>query len=506
MLPAEYLDPQTPAEVDVAHRRAAPMEDPTLGEPLGAAGPDVPAVPASPAHGLVALGDSLTHGMTSGAVFRTSLSWPAIAARCLGVELTVPSYGGPLGGLPLNVEGLLHRLQDKLGDRLGVVDVLQLPVLLHALADDNEEFWEGGGVGPALVRHHNVGVYGLDVRDALDYTAGVAARRLLDDPPHDDLLGAIPDHDTDIAVRSVLGAFGDDAAQVDAAAWHGAHGGIETLVVALGANNALRSVVDKSVRWSGEGYDRLVAKDAYTVWRPSHFAAEYARLVARISTIPARRVVLATVPHVTVAPIATGINPLRPGRKWRPGSRYFPVYVDPWIDEESFRPTRHRHLTHQQARAVDSAVDQYNATIADAVRTARRQGRDWYLLDLCGLLDSLARRRFADDPDSARRNGVAPRALPEPLADLDTRFFRSDRTGRLQGGLFGLDGVHPTTCGYGLVADAFLDVLRGAGRAADPVDFAALRAADTLNTDPPALMTSALELLSPILTRLMSRR
>ena len=84
--------------------------------------------------------------------------------------------------------------------------------------------------------------------------------------------------------------------------------------------------------------------------------------------------ILATVPHVTIAPFAKGVNPDDPGEKWRPGSRYFPYYTDPWIDEGSFRPSKHRHLTHQQARAIDSAIDQYNATICDAVRARAARG------------------------------------------------------------------------------------------------------------------------------------
>ena len=78
----------------------------------------------------------------------------------------------------------------------------------------------------------------------------------------------------------------------------------------------------------------------------------------------------------------------------------------------SFRPSKHRHLTHQQARAIDSAIDQYNTTITSAVRQARTEGRDWYVMDLCGLLDSLAYRRFDDDPLAAKRNDWVPYVLP----------------------------------------------------------------------------------------------
>src|SRR5690606_31253239 len=156
--------------------------------------------------------------------------------------------------------------------------------------------------------------------------------------------------------------------------------------------------VDKRVVWSGDGFADLDRKEAFTVWRPTHFAAEYAELMRALEGISARRVVLATVPHVTIAPIAKGVNPQDPGRKWRPGSRYFPFYTDPWVEEERFDPAKHRHLTHQQARAVDSAIDQFNDAIADAVRHARGRGRDRYLVDLCGVLAGLAFRRFVADP------------------------------------------------------------------------------------------------------------
>ena len=126
-----------------------------------------------------------------------------------------------------------------------------------------------------------------------------------------------------------------------------------------GANNALRSVVEKN-RPGPNRNPRLDGKGAYTVWNPVHFPPEYGRLVARAAADRAHRVLLATVPHVTVAPIANGVNPDGPG-KWRNGSRYFPYYTDPWIAEADFRPDKHRHLTHQQARAIDSAIDQFNA-------------------------------------------------------------------------------------------------------------------------------------------------
>jgi hypothetical protein len=222
-------------------------------------------------------------------------------------------------------------------------------------------------------------------------------------------------------------------------------------------------------------------------------------LVKALRVIKANRVILATVPHVTVPPIANGVNPANPGKKWREGSRYFPYYTDPWVDEKRFRPDKDRNITHQQARAIDSAIDQYNETICSAVTTARQDGRNWFVLDVCGILDALAERRYITDPAAAERNDWHRYVLPPPIADLTTRFFLSNAKGRIQGGLFGLDAIHPTTSGYGIIAEAVLDILRGDGVPAQPVDFGALLTRDILNSNPPALVQQLFQFASPFL-------
>lgn len=167
----------------------------------------------------------------------------------------------------------------------------------------------------------------------------------------------------------------------------------------LGANNALRTVVDLEVRWSRDDFRDLDAKKNYTVWCPSHFAAEFAEIVAAVKNIEARHVIFATVPHVTIPPISRGI-----GRKVEPGSQYFPHYTRPWISEQDFKSGEDKCITGRQARAIDVAIDMYNETIEAAVLDARRgtdgEPRDWYLLDAAGLLDRMATRRYIEDPDA----------------------------------------------------------------------------------------------------------
>jgi hypothetical protein len=137
-LPPEYLDSATPSDVEVTDRVRLRYPDPTLRLEVPAA------AEAAAGHPLVTVGDSLTHGMSSGAVFDTRLSWPAIVARSLRVDLSMPDYAGPLGGIPFNIEGLLRGLQDEFGDRLSGLELLKLPLTLQRLADSNEDYWERG--------------------------------------------------------------------------------------------------------------------------------------------------------------------------------------------------------------------------------------------------------------------------------------------------------------------------------------------------------------------------
>src|SRR3546814_996475 len=157
----------------------------------------------------------------------------------------------------------------------------------------------------------------------------------------------------------------------DAAAELGKEG-IETLIVFLGANNALRTVTELRVEWSGNNFRDPVGKRDYTVWRPEHFASEYAEVLAAIRKINAQHVILCTVPHVTIAPIAHGL-----GGKIEIGSRYFPYYARPWVRDTDFDPQRDQHITGAQAWAVDTAIDMYNDGIEQAVANARRVGKDW---------------------------------------------------------------------------------------------------------------------------------
>lgn len=512
-VPNAKLDSATPSDVRITEQPRVPVSDPTLGVPVTTAWQGRP----RPNNRLVTIGDSLTHGFQSGAVFNTDLSYPAIIAYELGWygSFRFPTYNGA-GGIPLNIELLLRDLEQRYGQKVDWWEVPLALFRLRQLMDEIEDYWERGPGShhPVVTRiNHNLGVYGWDMGDALVKTAKSSLETI--GTPKDDPIIQVTQNNGERAALRVLPSSSDAARRMtvfDAAAALGKdvgggdpEYGIETLIIFLGSNNALPAVTQLKIVWSGAGYDDPARKNEFTVWRPTHFAAELAQMAGRVRAIKARHVIWCTVPHVTVAPIARGL-----GTKVEPGSRYFPYYSRPWIADKSFDPQRDPHITSQQARAVDSAIDQYNDSIADLVREERRAGRDWYVVDIAGVLDRFAARRYMEDL-RARPDWWSPYPLPAALQALrpvpDARFLTSDGEKRATGGLFSLDGVHPTTIGYGIVAQEIINVMQRAGvqfmrpdgRTPRPgpvtVDFARLIQRDTLLHRPPANLTAGLGII-----------
>ena len=113
----------------------------------------------------------------------------------------------------------------------------------------------------------------------------------------------------------------------------------------------------------------------------------------------------------------------------------------------------------QSASELDSTIAEYNKTIKRIVTAYNRKSRDtegpkveYFLVDIC---DQLLRLAFK------RNHGKPTYELPQEIIDLNMRLGRTvdtvsytvDRTGRMSGGgVFSLDGVHPTAFGHGLIA------------------------------------------------------
>ncbi len=210
-----------------------------------------------------------------------------------------------------------------------------------------------------------------------------------------------------------------------------------------------------------------------------------AELAVQLGTVRTQRLVWGTIPPPSALPLVRGIDWVSDG--------YYRFYARPW-SRARFNPRHSPHLTGGEMRAVDGAVEVYNAAVVAAVERARANGHDWRVADVAGLYRRVA-VLTGDDPD---RKAFLPPALARLKPEYSGRFFVSDDLGRLEGGFFSLDGVSPTGVGQGLIAREYLRALADPAAAVPvpKVDFDALLPRDDLMRNPPALTRATVSVLA----------
>lgn len=452
---------------------------------------------------LAVLGDSLSQGFMSGAIYRPDLSYPVFLSWCLG-ERDLFSYQtfSQEFGLPLNLEVLLRQLTNRFGGKIFPGKMLPLTKFALGFAENVEGFWDHKGrylTNLQTLPFSNQSVWGYRVEDADSLTVEIANDFLGQYPPQGghffrDL--QIPFYTTAKMTLNPLGTKqGEKMTQLDNLRLLASQRGIENLVFWLGANNALGAVARLKIKLStSEVITNFHHQTNANLYHPEHFEFIYRRVADKLQSLGAERVFVATIPYVTVPPITRGVSfnqfNLCP-------DGYYEYYTRPWIWDDEFNPKKHPYLTGKEAKMIDSYIDQYNEIIK---RIAVWKG--WYVVELGQLLSKLAYRRQRGEVETVLPRGLGSALARNPLTAylvdeqgkvaLDTRYLEIRLTPSpqiIKGGLFSLDGVHPTTIGYGIIADAFLKVMAQAGvevKTELPWDF--IVASDQLITNPPTML------------------
>jgi len=438
---------------------------------------------------LVAIGDSLTQGFTSLAIQQTQHGYPALIADAMGLgrrKFRLPDFRGK-GGLPLNIEYLARRLEATHGGDLSLFDWITAVFRMEDILDEVEAYWETGkGAQPVAAElYHNLASWGFEVGDAYTLSARMCEQAVAKQRPD---LNPVPSEARLRTALRVLNPSRDPTRANDtqvsiARRIAEQEDGIEHMIVFLGANNALGTVVQLAIDETDDHPPGPCS--GKTLWSRKAFEAEFDQLASEIDRIGPEHVYVGTIPYVTIPPITRGVMRDR-GRLPR-GSRYYDFYTRFWIRDKDFDPDRDPRLLGSDAQAIDARIDEFNSIICGHVD--RRP--HWHVVDICRMLDLLAVRR---------NHGSSDYPLPPALAGLDTRFFEISATGKVaHGGLIGLDGVHPTSCGYSLLAHEFLEVMKSEGGVkARPIDFAAARFWDTLVSSPPRTLDDMFGLLSTL--------
>lgn len=462
---------------------------------------------------IVAIGDSLTQGFQSGSIFETSLSYPAMIARCLNdTSFKVPDFRGA-DGLPLNLEAILHLLAERYGDRINWLELIPALLTVHSFKDKVEDYWERGDgsrssqTGPL---HRNLAVWGFQLGDC--YMLSEQVCRAYIPLPTNNNLQQIPEFAMYRTTRRTLNpSFTpryEALTQVGVAKEIARdEGGIDNLLFWLGANHCLGSVVRLTIQESDEReIERLGHERTATLWKPKHFAAVLDRAAQEVAQIGAKHVFIANVPHVTIPPVSRGITPKAAPGEGRDEDGYFEFYTHFWIWDSDFSPGRHQYLTREQVRYIDRVIDEYNEMIENKAKVF-----GWHVVDICSVLDQLAFRRRKGTPSYLFPPGLVDALKANPATQervtadreviLDTRYLRvepqyDNPRQKYRGGLFSLDAIHPTAIGYGIVAYEFLKVMQqvwednGENVDLQPLDWKQVVAADSLLTNPPSNLAS----------------
>ncbi len=452
-------------------------------------------------HKLVAIGDSMAQGFKNGGVYRTDLSFPALLARSFGhnTRFDSPSFAAQ-AGIPINIEMLVRGLSEEFGDSINWNQYLPVTKSLYSTLRRIKNYWEDESNHLHKMRqipYHNQGVWGFAANDSWLMTSRKCREYLYENKPRYSIFSVLPDHAMYITGRLVLNpGFNskyENCSQIGNLKRLNDDGGVENLIVCTGHNNIAGALSSLKVKFTDYGFmDKHRYERDFTVYRPEHFELEMRHLYEKIAPLNIPNVFVPTLPYMTIPPVTRGVNENR--EKQHTG--YFDYYTRFWIWDDDFNPDKHPHLTKKEAILLDQLIDRYNMIIRNL---AEEFG--FHVVPVGKHVSAVARRRmgvnsikpFPDGLISALKKNPSTTHLVEQNGNvrLSTDFIRVDENTRkvYQGGIFSLDGLHPSTIGYGMIADVYKNVMTEAGVQFDlPIDWDFILNNETLVTDPPYLL------------------
>ncbi|WP_018127255.1 hypothetical protein [Balneola vulgaris] len=452
-------------------------------------------------HKLVVVGDSLSQGFKNGGIYRTDINFPSFLHRCFD---PLPPFHQPRftaqAGIPINLEVILRGLADEFGSDINWMEYPAAATHTFKTLKRIKKYWEGGLKDLSINQptpYHNQSIWGFAINDSWIVNHKNSQEYINENKESYSVFGVLPEHakyvTSQLVLNPTLGETHYTNTQLDNIELLQEQGGIENLIVCLGHNNALGAVVNLELKWSTE--EDLVAftpHRQHSIYRPEHFEKEYRQLAERIHKLGVKRVFVPTIPYPTIPPVCRGVNSNLSSERLG----YFDYYTRFWIWDEDFDPDRHPHLTKDEAIHIDLTVDEFNMIIR---KVAKEYG--WHVVPIAKNVAHMAKRRLGGEtlrsyPDAfiqalLRNENTRHLVNDKGEAILTTDFLRLNDEGKIyKGGIFSLDGLHPTTIGYGLMANVYYNVMKQAGvDFTHALDWDHIIAEDTLITNPPTLLS-----------------
>ena len=451
-------------------------------------------------HKLVVIGDSLSQGFNNGGIYRTDINFPSFIRSCMNPE---PDFEQPRftaqAGIPLNLEILVRGLSEEFGNEIKWQDYLPAAAHMYSTLKRIKKYWEGGLKDLAVDRnkpYHNQSVWGFSVSDSWIVNEQNSREYIGSSDESFTVFDMLPLHAKFTTARLVLNPSFQEIyqknTQLDNIKVLQENGGIENLIACLGHNNIMGAATDLKVIWSEEkDLEKFPAERTHTVFRPEHFEKLYRKLASKITKIGVKRVFVPTIPYVTIPPVCRGVNSDLSSQRLG----YFDYYTRFWIWDEEFDPEKHPHLTKDEAIEMDLTIDEYNSII-------RKVAKDfgWHVVPMAKNVAAMARRRLGGEyirnyptefAAALKRNPATSYLVDENNeVKLTTDYLRLNESGKIyKGGIFSLDGLHPTTVGYGLMAHIYIQSMKQAGvKFSKPLDWDTIITEDSLISNPPLLL------------------
>lgn len=307
--------------------------------------------------------------------------------------------------------------------------------------------------------------------------------------PNDSIFNIIPHNAFYIAARRVLNPqnsiIGYKNTLISNVKWFSDHGGIENLIVFLGANHLVGTITNLSMNFATESdLTRFPFQRESTFYSVDLFKKALDELSEEINKMTIKNVFTSTIPYITHSPLIQEIN--------HPALRE-PAFTHHWVNSKDFNPLIHPFLKKSDIFLIDKTISAYNDLIKE---NAKRF--NWSVLPMDEIVMNL-NPNYRDDlapnpyPNASiralKRNPKTKHLVTENGSVLlNTNYLELDKKTHLvsNGGIFSLDGIHPTTFAYGLIASGFMHLMQEKGvKFENSLDWDYIIREDTLLTDPP---------------------
>ena len=416
-------------------------------------------------------------------------------------------------------------LQKRFGTDISVLEWLPIYGAISEFQDQSENFYERGKgqfdepmIGYEYDFTDNCAVEGMRVADAWEVTPRLCRERIKADKDSgkDNFgisLASSSFYRTALKVLNPkLQPQYDDYSAINWLEYVAQNEGVDNAIVFLGANNALgtifkvkfepRDLTPGEAKTFGSRAGAAGEEDKFTLWHPRAFEHDYSLLLKKVNDAMTHnqrkdwKVFLGTVPIVTIAAMIEGFgderlvdDPRVPLGKATKQFRYYQYYKYFGVNESTALQTG-KIMAFRDALFIDKVIIAFNKAIVKLANEMNSSiGRQAFIVvDISNALTDMAWKR---------NSGMPSYEYPEELQwlypPINTKYYRANAQGDIvDGGIFSLDGIHPTVIGQGIIGHEFLKAMKENGAAPSDADlnWQSIISDDELRTNPLPIIDS----------------